>query len=263
MSFRPYIVNLRGVSEQEIVVPRTIEQYQHAHPGPPATSRAWVYDVPAYRALKRAGQLDFDTPVTVITGENGVGKSTLLEAIALDYGFAAMGGPYSWSRPQRYLNPLAGLAVVSLGSQPKDGYFLRAETHFNVATIYQPRGLNLHAMSHGESVMEVVHQAFDGRGLYLLDEPESGLSFVRQMSLLAEISQAAAAGAQFVIATHSPVLAAIPGAQIYEFYSDGTFASLADATRTTTFKALRDFLAEPFDIAEHMAEYMAARLPER
>lgn len=141
-----------------------------------------------------------------------------------------------------------------------DGYFLRAESHFTVASEYQnsaPGVSNLHTMSHGESVMQVVQHAFHGGGLYLLDEPESGLSMIRQMTLLAELHAVAAAGAQIIMATHSPILLAIPGADIWEFSADGSMRRQVAVEETTSFRALRDFLSDPFEIAEFMVEVTA------
>ena len=164
----------------------------------PAPAPVWIDEVPAFRALRQSGRLDFRRPVTLITGENGVGKSTLLEGIAVSCGFNDIGGPFGAEMTSR-VNPLRGIASVARGSRALDGYFLRAESHFNVATVMGtsgPGGADLHRMSHGESVMQVVQHAFHGNGLYLLDEPESGLSTVRQMALLAELHAVAAAGGQ-------------------------------------------------------------------
>lgn len=216
----------------------------------------WVSGVPAFRALRTAGRLPLDRPVTVITGENGVGKSTLLEGIAVSCHFNDYGGPFGAQMRSRS-NPLRDVATVTRGSRAMDGYFLRAESHFNVATEYgrhAPGVTDLHAMSHGESVMQVVQEAFHGNGLYLLDEPDSGLSMIRQMTLLAELHRAADQGAQLIIATHSPVLLALPGAEVWEFTADGGLLRGLDVHETTAFRALRDFLADPAGIAEFMVE---------
>lgn len=154
-------------------------------------------------------------------------------------------------------NPLKNAASVIKGSRAMDGYFLRAESHFNVASQYgnnAPGVSNLHQMSHGESVLQVVQEAFAGTGLYLLDEPESGLSTIRQLALLAELHLCAEAGAQLVIATHSPILLAIPGAEIWEFTADGGFNRGLAVEDTVAFRALRDFLEDPETIAEFMVE---------
>lgn len=192
----------------------------------------WVSSVPGFVALRRQG-LDLRAPVAVLTGDNGVGKSTLAEGIAFEYGFPERGGIWGVQRSAGPINPLRRWASLRLGTAPKDGYFLRAEAHYNVGST---------AMSHGESVMDVVQRSFDGRGLYILDEPESGLSLVRQMTLMAEIHRAAEAGAQFIVVTHSPIVAAIPGARIVEITEDGFFLELRDVTQTLAFQSLREFL---------------------
>lgn len=214
----------------------------------------WVFEVPAFRVLQERGRLPLDRPVTLITGENGVGKSTLLEGIAVSCGFNDAGGPFGAEASSR-VNPLRHVGAVQRGTRAMDGYFLRAEAHFNIATGYggnAPGVVDLHRMSHGESVMQVVRQAFHGNGLYLLDEPESGLSTIRQMALLAELHAVAQAGAQLIIVTHSPVLLALPGAEVWEFTADGDLFRGLGVQETTAFRALRDFLADPEGIAEFM-----------
>lgn len=230
----------------------------HLYDPPHATSPTpeWVFEVPAFRALRAAGRLPLRQPITLITGENGVGKSTLLEGMAVSCGFNAVGGPFGAEVLGRE-NPLRHVATVNRSNRAMDGYFLRAESHFNVASLYggnAPGGVNLHQMSRGESVMQVVQESFHGGGLYLMDEPESGLSTIRQMTLLAELHRAAAAGAQLVIATHSPVLLALPGADVWEITADGVLRRGLDVGETTAFRALRDFLADPRGIAEFMVE---------
>lgn len=217
---------------------------------------SWVDTVPAFKALRAVGQLDFRLPITIITAENGVGKSTLLEGIAVSCGFNDHGGPFGAPVAGRD-NPLRNVASVIKSSRAMEGYFLRAESHFNVASQYgndAPGVVNLHQMSHGESVMQIVQEAFAGNGLYLLDEPESGLSTIRQLVLLAELHACGEAGAQIIMATHSPVLLAIPGAEIWEFTADGGFNRGVDLRQTTAFRALRDFLKDQAEIAEFMVE---------
>ncbi|HJE10249.1 MAG TPA: AAA family ATPase [Corynebacterium glutamicum] len=219
---------------------------------------AWTEKVPAFRVLREKRTLDFRAPITVITGENGVGKSTLLEAIAINAGFDTAGGEHTGKfKPSD--NPLQTVAKAHKGKEPMRGYFLRAETHFNVASGYRdeaPGWVNLHHMSHGESVMHIVQNAFVGKGLYLMDEPEAGLSFIRQMAILAELNFLAESGAQIIIVTHSPVLMAIPGAEIWEFSASGELHRGFDFEVTTAFRALRDFFENPEEIAEYMMDVM-------
>jgi predicted ATPase len=202
-------------------------------------------------------RLAFRRPVTFLVGENGAGKSTLLEAMAVALGFNAEGGSRhfrfdtraSHSELHEYLRLVRGV------HRPRDGFFLRAESYFNVATeiehldaepgrgppigsAYGPRAL--HEQSHGESFLALVEHRFRGDGLYLLDEPEAALSPMRQMALLSRIHALVRARSQFVIATHSPILLAYPDAMIYEC-SPGGLRVLA-YEETEHFRITRDFL---------------------
>ncbi|WIM67585.1 AAA family ATPase [Corynebacterium breve] len=215
---------------------------------------SWVHDVPAVQVLKRIGTFEFNSPITIFTGDAGVGKSTLLEGIARSYGFNLIGGPLGFDRAGPF-DPLYGLATVTLGLHAKEGYFLRGESHFAMATRYgnsAPNATNLHHMSHGESVMHIA-QTFHANGLYLLDEPESGLSAIRQMALLALLADITRDGAQVIMVTHSPILLALPNAHIIELDDDATFSTPTLET-TTAYRALRDFLADPETIAQFMVD---------
>lgn len=147
-------------------------------------------------------------PVTIFTGENGSGKSTLIEALACKLGFNAEGGPQyifqttEWTTSQLHRGLWIAGADALLG-----GYFLRAETHYNVTP-------QAHERSHGQSIMDVVEENFFNKWLFILDEPEAGLSPIHQMALLGYIHRIAAGGGQFIIATHSPIILGIPGADI-------------------------------------------------
>lgn len=173
-----------------------------------------------------------DTPVTFLVGENGSGKSTLLEAIAVSCGFNAEGGTRNFTFSTRATHSELGEYItVAKRRYPRDGFFLRAESFYNVATnidemdeepSFSPRlidsygGVSLHSQSHGESFLALVQNRFGGEGLYLLDEPEAALSPTRQLTLLGEMHQLVERNSQFIIATHSPILMAYPGARIYE-----------------------------------------------
>ena len=177
-------------------------------------------------ALKGLSSFTFDAPVTFFTGENGSGKSTLLEGLAEAAGFNPEGGTrnYNFSTYDAR-SPLADAIRLIRGIRRMEwGYFLRAESFFNVATNEEETardGLTVsqefHRMSHGESFLEAAQTNFRPNGLYLLDEPEAALSPQRQLTLLAEIHRYAGEGAQFIIVTHSPVLLALPGARILTF----------------------------------------------
>ncbi|MBP0971124.1 MAG: AAA family ATPase [Oscillospiraceae bacterium] len=177
-------------------------------------------------ALSASDTLTFTKPVTFFAGENGTGKSTLLEAIAIAAGFNPEGGSrnYNFSTCDSHSELCRALRLVRGWRRPAWGYFLRAESFYNVATaeeIYSrgPGGnpQHYHECSHGESFLKLIQNSFSGNGLFLLDEPEAALSPQRQLTLLLEIAECAAAGSQFLIATHSPILLGLPGAEILSF----------------------------------------------
>ncbi len=177
------------------------------------------------RALSSMRDLEFHKEVTFFVGENGSGKSTLLEAIAIAYGFNPEGGTknYVFSTYDSH-SELCGAIRISKGFRKAGGgYFLRAESFYNVATqeeayadIDHP-SLRLHKKSHGESFLAIAQRHLRPNGVYLLDEPEAALSPQRQLTLLIEIYRSASQGAQFIIATHSPILLGIPDAEILSF----------------------------------------------
>ena len=189
-----------------------------------APSGGYPFDIPAIAGL---GELEF-APITVLVGENGSGKSTLIEAIAVAGGFNAEGG-------SRHLQFETMATHSTLGeyldprwrSRPMWGWFLRAETFYGMAShIAQDGGLgssfpDLHARSHGESFLSLIEHRFGGPGLYLMDEPESALSFQGQLRLLRYMYDGLRDGAQFIIATHSPLLMRMPGALLYELSDRG------------------------------------------
>jgi predicted ATPase len=196
----------------------------------PLEEESYLSGLPVVRWLLKAGGLNFSRNVTFIIGENGTGKSTLIEAIAISAGFNAEGGSknFSFSTKQTCSNLHKSITLVK-SAYEKDGFFLRAESFYNVATQVDELQLNLngyggqslHHQSHGESFMALVQHRFRGNGLYILDEPEAALSPLRQMTLLAEIKRLAENNSQFIIATHSPILLAYPGATILEISEDG------------------------------------------
>jgi predicted ATPase len=216
----------------------------------------YPFSLPAIRNLD---VLPLHRAVTLFVGENGSGKSTLLEAIAVAAGFNPEGGTKNFRFGTRISHsPLHEYLRLAKGiRRPKDGFFLRAESFFNVATEIErldsegggPRvidsygGKSLHEQSHGESFMALMLNRFGGNGLYLLDEPEAALSPQRQLSALARIHDLVKAGSQFVIATHSPILLAYPDAYIYSCSTDGI--ELTGYTDTEHYRVMRDFLANP------------------
>ena len=186
------------------------------------------FTIPAIRNLEH---LKFSPTVTFIIGENGSGKSTLVEAIAVAMGFNPEGGTknFNFGTRDSHSDLHEYLRLVKSIKRPKDGFFLRAESFFNVATnieqldvgwggppvIDSYGGSSLHEQSHGESFLSLVLHRFSGNGLYILDEPEAALSPTRQLTVLARMKQLLDLDSQFIIATHSPILMAYPGATIY------------------------------------------------
>ena len=180
--------------------------------------------------------LELHPKVTFLVGENGTGKSTILEAIATSYGFNPEGGTknFNFSTMSTHSELYKYLKLVKGVRRPEDGFFLRAESFYNVATNIDeldklgggPRiidsygGHSLHEQSHGESFLSVFINRFRGKGLYILDEPEAALSPSRQMAMLARMHELVQQDSQFIIATHSPIIMSYPNAIIYEI-SDG------------------------------------------
>ena len=205
----------------------------------------WPYRLPAVQAI---GGIEFHPNVTFFVGENGSGKSTVLEAIAVALGFGPEGGTRNVQlRTVDSVSPLhAALRLIRGVPKPHDGYFLRAESFFNVATYMDETGYvdtyggSLHARSHGEAFMAVLVNKLKGDGIYLFDEPEAALSPSRQLAALAAIHDLVEDGSQFIIATHSPILLSYPHARIIQFDASG----LSEVTYEDTepYAITRDFL---------------------
>ena len=176
-------------------------------------------------ALQFKDSLVFQNNVTFFVGENGTGKSTLLEAIAVAYGFNPEGGSrnYHFSTYDSHSELHSALRMTRGYKKPEWSYFLRAESFYNVATKEEEYAderhpsAKFHEKSHGESFLALAQGSFRPNGLYLLDEPEAALSPQRQLTLLIEISRLSKQGAQFIIASHSPILLGMPDAQILSF----------------------------------------------
>ena len=184
--------------------------------------------------IKNLSILEFHPKVTFIVGENGSGKSTILEAIATAYGFNPEGGTinFNFSSSNTHSELYKYIKLVKGVKKPKDGFFLRAESFYNLATNIDeldsvdpgkyPRiissygGRSLHKLSHGESFFAVFMNRFGSNGLYILDEPEAALSPSRQMSMLTRMHELINLGSQFIISTHSPIIMAYPESTIYE-----------------------------------------------
>lgn len=219
--------------------------------------KAYPFSIPSIRALD---ELALDAKVTFLIGENGSGKSTLIEAIAVLAGFNAEGGSknfrFGTRRSESCLHQF--MRPVRSHRRARDGFFLRAESYFNVATEIErldeegrgPRiiasygGVSLHQQSHGESFLALATHRFGGHGLYILDEPEAALSPQRQLSLLTIINELVEErDSQFVIATHSPILMAYPNALIYRLDRNGIEQIAYEDTEH--YRITRDFLSSP------------------
>lgn len=207
----------------------------------------YPFSIPSIRHLQR---LEFHPSVTFFIGENGSGKSTLMEAIAVKAGFSAEGGDkqLQFSTHDTH-SPLHDcLKLDRTFGQPTDGFFLRAESFYNVASKLEEVGSSflayggkpLHQQSHGESFLAVLKERLQGGGVYLFDEPEAALSPQRQLSVLTLMHRLVYHQSQLIIATHSPILLAYPHARIYQFSEDG----IAEVKYTDTehYQITKDFL---------------------
>ena len=177
-------------------------------------------------ALHDVDHVAFSCPITFFVGENGSGKSTLLEAIAVAFGFNPEGGTrnYHFSTYDSHSELCDAIRLSRGVRRAAGGYFLRAESFYNVATKEEEysrgpggRPQHFHEKSHGESFLALAQNSFSPNGLYLLDEPEAALSPQRQLTLLMEIDRCVKEGSQFIIVSHSPILLGMPGAQILSF----------------------------------------------
>jgi predicted ATPase len=210
---------------------------------------AFPFNLPAVRSLER---LVLHPAVTFLVGENGTGKSTLLEAIAVVCGFNPEGGTrnFNFSTRASHSNLHEFLRPTRGPRRNKDGFFLRAESFYNVATeidqlggnlIASYGGRSLHEQSHGESFFALVMNRFGGKGLYLLDEPEAALSPTRQMALISRMHELVEDESQFIIATHSPIIMAYPNARILLLTEDGI--EEISYEETEHYRVTRDFIS--------------------
>ncbi len=195
-------------------------------------------------AVRNFRELTFESPVTFFIGENGAGKSTFIEALAVALGMPAEGGTENFRYETRNSTLiLSDYLTVAMHDRPKMRFFLRAESFYNFSTemervaeengfpeLYSYYGGNLHEFSHGESFLNLVKYRFRNNGLYILDEPEAALSPQRQMSLLCLIDELVKGGSQFIIATHSPILIS---------YRNGKILDLDNGFREVKYKDTR------------------------
>ena len=212
---------------------------------------SYLNNIPVIKYLEENKELDFSSNITFFVGENGTGKSTLLEAMAVAYGFNAEGGTINFSFSTKDTHSeLSEHLTLSKRDYAKDGFFLRAESLYNAATYidevkatHNYGDVSLHNQSHGECFLSIVQNRFSGQGLYLLDEPEAALSPMRLMTLIAEIDNLLKNNSQFIIATHSPILMAFPNAEILQFSESGI--EKVKFYETEHYKTTKLFIEEP------------------
>src|SRR6056297_2574689 len=215
-------------------------------------------------AVKNLETLSFHPAVTFVVGENGTGKSTLLESLAIACGFNPEGGTKNFnfstmeshSCLHRYIRLAKGIRM------PRDGFFMRAESFYNLATDIEkldseggePKvidsygGISLHAQSHGESFFAAFMNRFGGNGLYILDEPEAALSPSRQMAMISRIHDLVGQNSQFIIATHSPIITAYPDAAIYQLTDRFEKVAYEDTDNYNVTKAFLNNTKKMLDI---------------
>lgn len=226
----------------------------------PISSNSYLHNIPAIQYLVQHEKLSFQKAVTFLVGENGTGKSTLIEAIAVAAGFNAEGGTTNYRFTTRKTHSDLWEAIsLSKGGKPADGFFLRAESFYNIASYIDETGVtgsyggvSLHDQSHGESFLALVQNRFSGNGLYILDEPEAALSPMHLLTLMVEIHELVKKNSQFIIATHSPILMAFPGAEILSLTEAGIQTVAYEETEH--YRVTKAFLDNPEKMLRYLME---------
>lgn len=225
--------------------------------------------LPVVRSLREMGRLNFNKNVTFIVGENGIGKSTLIEGLAVAMGFNPEGGTvnFNFSTNDSHSDLYEYLTVCRGYKRHRDGFFLRAESFYNVVSnideldaepgwtpkiISNYGGVSLHKQSHGESFMALVENRFRGNGLYILDEPEAALSPTRLMRLMVCIQKLVKKNSQFIISTHSPILMTFPDSEVLEITESGI--NPVNYKDTEHFIVTKRFMDAPEKMIESLLE---------
>jgi predicted ATPase len=224
---------------------------------PPPVDDVWPVTVPAVAQLVREG-LELPPGATVLVGENGSGKSTVLEVLAAALGLNAEGGSAGARHETRRSEPGAlDLIVERSPGADRWAYFLRDETLHGLYSYLEAnpdpkrREPKFHELSHGEAFLALLGRRASSGGLFLLDEPDAALSFTGTLALVAQLNDLVARGAQVVVATHSPVLAALPGARLLEVGDWGLReATWSDLELTAGW---RQFLLDPQSFLRHLS----------
>lgn len=213
--------------------------------------------------IKNLDEINFNKPVTFLIGENGIGKSTFIEALAVNIGLNPEGGTENFRFNTKNTHSiLSDYITVSTFNKAKTKFFLRAESFYNVASeiiriseeggqgpLYESYGGNLHECSHGESFIKLVQNRFSDHGLYILDEPEAALSPQRQMGLLCLINDLVKEGSQFIIATHSPILISYINGEILDLNNKFAVTRYEDTEIYQTYKM---YLDNPYKMQERL-----------
>ena len=214
----------------------------------------YPFNLPVIQYLNK---IEFHKNVTFFVGENGTGKSTLLEAIATQYGFNPEGGSknFNFSTQDTHSELEKSIRLAKGIKKPKDGYFLRAESFYNVASnidqiqkesgnmISSYGGKSLHEQSHGESFFSLFLHRLFGNGIYIFDEPEAALSPQRQLAFLVRMHELVKQKSQFIIATHSPIVLAYPNAKIIQISENGF--DVVQYKQTSHYDLYKTFIDDP------------------